>query len=288
MEVLRVRERAASGAAGLARATARQKRSSEPAGDALLREKLRQHSRKQLRCGYRRVGAELRNQGWRVNHKRVQRLWREEGLRVPHRPPKRRRLGQSAVPAQRLRVEHPNQVWALGFMFDTTWDGRPSKVLPLCDEFTRESVGGLPGRSTTADAVVAELDRLWLKRGGPPFIRCDNGPEFVARAIRDWCTMSGSRTSYIDKGSPWQNAYVEGFDSRARAECFAGEIFDTVSEARVLYEDWRRAYNRHHPHSAPGFQAPEVFATAFSQPKLARQLDLAPISCTRATDKLVT
>ena len=239
----------------------------------MLREKLRQLSKKRPRWGYRRVGAELRNQGWRVNHKRVQRLWREEGLRVPQRTPKRRRLGQSAVPAQRLRAEHPNQVWALDFMFDTTSDGRPFKVLSMCDEFTRESVGGLLGRSITADAVVDELDRLRLTRGAPEFIRCDNGPEFVAQAIRDWCTLSGSRTSYIDPGSPWQNAYVESFNSRARDELFAREIFDTVLEARVLYEDWRRAYNRHHPHSALGFQAPEVFAAAFSQPKLSHHLD---------------
>jgi putative transposase len=144
-------------------------------------------------------------EGWKVNHKRVQRLWRAEGLRVPPHSPKRRRLGTSTVPACRLQAERPNQVWALDFMFDTTADGRPFKVLSMCDEFTRESVGGLLGRSITADAVVEELDRLRLQRGAPGYIRCDNGPEFVAQAIRDWCRFCGTGTSFIDPGSPWQN-----------------------------------------------------------------------------------
>jgi putative transposase len=219
------------------------------------------------------VGTKLRQEGWQVNHKRVQRLWREEGLRVPQRSPKRRRLGHSTVPAQRLQAERPNQVWALDFMFDTTSDGRPFKVLSMCDEFTRESVGGLVGRSITADDVVAELDRLRRGRGAPEFIRCDNGPEFVARAIRDWCAGTGSGTSFIDPGSPWQNAFVESFNSRARDELFAREIFDSILEAKVLYEDWRQAYNRHHPHSALGFQPPEVFAKTFNNPKLSLPLD---------------
>jgi putative transposase len=220
----------------------------------------------------RRAGAVLRMEGWKVNHKRVQRLWREEGLRVPPHSPKRRRLGNSTVPAQRLQAERPN-LWALGFMFDTTADGRPFKVLSMGDEFTRESVGGLLGRSITADDVVAELDRLRLQRGGPEYIRCDNGPEFVARAIRDWCRFSGTGTSFIDPGSPWQNPNVESFNGRARDELFAREIFDSILEARVLYEDWRRAYNLHRPHRSLGLQPPAVFAAAFNNQKFSPALD---------------
>ena len=185
----------------------------------------------------------------------------------------RHRLGQSAAPAQRLRAEHPHQDWALDFRFDTTSDGRPLKVLSTCHEFTRESVGGLLGRSVTADAVVDELARLRLTRGAPEFVRCDNGPELVAQAIRDGCTLSGSPSSYIDPDSPWQNAHVESFNRQARDELFAREIFDTVLEATVLYVDWRRAYNRHHPHGALGFQGPAAFAAAFSQSKLSHHLD---------------
>jgi putative transposase len=176
-------------------------------------------------------------------------------------------LGQSTVPARRLQAERPNQVWALDFMFDTTADGRPFKVLSMCDEFTRESVRGLLGGSITAADVVAELDRLRLQRAAPEYLRCDNGPEFIAAAIRDWCRFSGTGTSFIDPGSPWQNAYVESFNGKARDELFAREIFDSVLEARVLYQDWRHAYNLHCPHRSLGLQPPAVFVAAFNNQK---------------------
>jgi putative transposase len=180
-----------------------------------------------------------------------------------------------------LQAERPNQVWALDFMFDTTADGRPFKVLSMCDEFTRESVGGRLGRSITADDVVAVLDQLRLQRGAPEYLRCDNGPEFIAAAIRDWCRFTGTSTSFIDPGSPWQNAYVEGFNGKARDELFAREIFDSILEARVLYEDWRHAYNLHRPHRALGLQPPAVFAAAFNNQKLSHTLDMDPLFWTR-------
>jgi len=187
-----------------------------------------------------------------------------EGLRVPPAPPKRSRLGTSSPGTERLRAEHPNHVWAMDFLFDTTADGRPFKVLSMCDEFTRESVGGQLGRSITADDVVAILDGAAAERGTPKYIRCDNGPEFVAAAIRDWCRFSGTGAAYIDPGSPWQNAYVESFNSRARDELFAREIFHSIMEARVLYDDWRRAYNHYRPHSALNWLPPAQYASQWS------------------------
>jgi putative transposase len=171
-----------------------------------LRARLRQISRTWPRYGFRRAWALLRLQGWVVNRKRVQRLWREEGLKVRPWAPKRRRLGTSTVPAQRLRAERPNHVWAIDFIFDATSDGRPIKALSMCDEFTRENLARRLGRSVTADDVVDALDEACATRGAPEFIRCDNGPEFIAVAIQDWCRFRGVGTAYIEPGSPVGNA----------------------------------------------------------------------------------
>jgi putative transposase len=200
-----------------------------------------------------------------VNRKRVQRMWREEGLRVPAHPPKRRRVGTSTVPAVRLTAERPNQVWAMDLLFDVTSDGRPFKVLSMCDEFTRESIGGELARSITADDIVRVLDGVVAARGAPRFIRCDNGPEFTAAAIKDWCRFSGAGSSFIEPGSPWQNPWVESFNARARDELFDREVFDSILEAKVLYDDWREIYNHRRPHSSLGYLAPAVFAAAFTK-----------------------
>ncbi len=258
-------ERQACRALRQPRSTQRRQPSRVMTREEQLRQRLREISGRWPRWGFRRAQATLRTEGWRVNHKRVQRLWRDEGLRVPQHSPKRRRLGESTVPADRLRAERPNQVWALDFMFDTTSDGRPFKVLSMCDEFTKECLQGPLGRSITAADVVAALDRAARLRGFPEHIRCDNGPEFVARAIRNWCRQTGAKTSYIEPGSPWQNPYVESFNSRARDELFAREIFDSILEARVLYADWCWSYNHLRPHSALNYQPPAAFAKAFSQ-----------------------
>jgi len=204
----------------------------------------------------------LRREGHQVNRKRVQRLWRQEGLRVPPHRLKRRRLGASTVPSRSVATR-PNHVWAMDFLFDTTADGRPFKVLAMCDEYTRESVGQRLGRSINADDVVTVLDAVVARRGAPEFVRCDNGPEFTAIAIRDWCRFSGTGTSFIEPGSPWQNAYVESFNARVRDELFAREVFATVAEARMLYADWCDEYNRHHPHSSLGWLAPAAFASGW-------------------------
>jgi putative transposase len=228
--------------------------------DAALRSELRQFSRERPRWGYRRAHHHLRELGWSVNRKRVQRLWREEGLRVPLRKRKRRRLGESTVPAERLRAERPNHVWAFDFQFDQTADGRALKLCNVVDEFTRESLVMLVARSIDADTVVRALERLVAERGAPELLRMDNGPEMTAHALADWCEFSRTATVFIDPGSPWQNPFVESFHSRVRDELLDVEEFSCLAEARVVIGDWREDYNQRRPHSALGMRTPAVFA----------------------------
>src|SRR5450759_5497670 len=225
-----------------------------------LRFRLREISRDWPRFGYRFAHSLLRREGWVVNRKRVQRLGREEGLRVRPDAQKRRLEGISTVPAKRLRAERRNHIWALDFIFDSTSDGRPLKALSMCDEVTRESVGRELGRSITAADVVEVLDQAKAKRGAPEYIRMDNGPEMIAGAIRDWCELSGTGTLYIEPGSPWENPFVESFNSRVRDELLAVEIFSCLAEAKVMVEDYRQDYNRHRPHRAHELMTPAASA----------------------------
>ena len=229
--------------------------------DAELRRRLGGFARGHPRWGYRRAHAVLVREGHRINRKKVQRLWREEGLRVPARKRKRRRLGHSTAAADRLRAGHPDHVWALNFQFDVTATGKVLKMLHVVDEFTRESLSDLVAYSIDADAVVALLDKLVGLRGTHPrFIRMDNGPELTANALRDWCRFTGAGTSYIEPGSPWQNPWVESYGSRMRDELLAIEQFDTLLEAQILVADWRQEYNDYRPHSALGMLTPTEFA----------------------------
>ncbi len=187
-------------------------------------------------------------------------LWREEGLRVPQKRRKRQRLGESTTPADRLVATHPNHVWGLDYQFDVTARGRVIKLLHVVDEFTRESLADVVEHTIDADATVAALDKIVGRRGThPDFIRCDNGPELTANALRDWCRFGGAGTSYIDPGSPWQNPWVESYGSRVRDELLAIEQFDTLLEAQVLMADWRSEYNEYRPHSALGMLTPVEF-----------------------------
>jgi putative transposase len=234
--------------------------------DQALRARLRKLSEDRPRWGYRRAHAQLREEGWTVNRKRVQRLWREEGLRVPSRRRKRQRLGESTVPAKRLAAERPDHVWALDFQFDQTADGRILKLLHVVDEFTREALAVECRRRIDADATVATLDSLVAARGrGPGHVRCENGPELTANALRDWCRFSKTGSAYIEPGSPWQNPYVESFGSRIRDELLAVEQFSCLAEAKVMVEDWRADDNEHRPHSALQMMAPAKFAAAWRQ-----------------------
>jgi putative transposase len=234
--------------------------------DDALRGRLREISRERPRWGYRRAHALLLEEGWEINRKRVQRLWREEGLRVPRRRRKRQRLGDSTVEARYLRAERPDHVWALDYQFDQTADGRILKALHVVDEFTREALAMECRRRIDADATVEVLDRLVAARGGAPeFIRCDNGPELTAHALKDWCRLGRTGSAYIEPGSPWENPFVESFNARVRDELLTVELFSCLAEAQVLVEAWRCDYNQHHPHSALGMKTPARFAQAWRE-----------------------
>jgi putative transposase len=262
--VLGVPERWACQLVGQHRSTQRHQ-PMESDRDRALRQQLRAFSRAHPRWGFRRAHAQLRSQGWVVNHKTVQRLWREEGLRVPSRRRKRQRLGTSTCPADRLAAERPDHVWALDYQFDQTTDGRILKLLNVVDEHTREALTITVDRRIDADATVGVLDRLVAERGTTPrFIRCDNGPELTANALRDWCRFTGTGTSYIEPGSPWQNPYVESFGGRLRDELLSVEAFTSLLEARVLVEDWRIEYNTLRPHSALDYLTPTDYAKAWT------------------------
>lgn len=218
-------------------------------------------AKKRPRFGYRRAHAIARKNGFAVNRKKVQRIWREEGLKVTHKAKKKSRLGRSVMEPKYLEAERPNHVWALDFQDDQTADGRRLRILNVVDEFTREVLATHVARSITADRTVEVLEELLDARGkAPSFIRMDNGPELTSYALGDWCRFSGTGASFIEPGSPWQNAYVESLNSRIRDELLNQELFHTLLEAQILAEDWRVDHNRHHPHSALGMLSPDEFA----------------------------
>lgn len=216
------------------------------------------------RYGYRRIAALLRADGWRVNRKRVQRLWRTEGLKVPQTQRKTRRLrdGSSANAAHRRRAERINHVWSFDFCHDRTADGRPLKIFSVIDEYTRRCLAIEVQRRMTGADVVRILGALMALHGVPEHIRCDNGPEFIAAAVRAWLRRAAVVALYIAPGSPWENAYAESYHARLRDEVLSREQFETLSQARALLEQWREQYNQERPHSALGYQTPEAFAAA--------------------------
>jgi transposase InsO family protein len=216
------------------------------------------------RYGYRRITALLRDAGWRVNKKRVERIWRREGLKVPSKQPKKGRLWLNDGSCIRLRPEYPNHVWSYDFVEERTHDGRKFRMLNIIDEFTRECLAIRVNRKLKAVDVIDALSDLFILRGVPGHIRSDNGPEFVATAVREWIAAVGAKTAYIEPGSPWENGYCESFNSKLRDELLKGEIFYTLEEAKVIVESWRRHYNTVRPHSSLGYRppAPEVVLAA--------------------------
>jgi len=208
------------------------------------------------RYGYRRVTALLREAGWRVNRKRVERIWRQEGLKVPHKQPKKSRLWLNDGSCIRLRPEYPNHVWSYDFVEDRTHDGRKFRMLNIIDEFTRECLAIRVSRKLKAIDVIDVLSDLFILRGVPGHIRSDNGSEFVAKAVRTWISAVGAKTAYIEPGSPWENGYCESFNSKLRDELLNGEIFYTLKEAQIVIEKWRRHYNTARPHSSLGYKPP--------------------------------
>jgi transposase InsO family protein len=208
------------------------------------------------RYGYRRVTAMLKTEGWRVNHKRVERIWRAEGLKVPQKQPKRGRLWLNDGSCVRLRPEHKDHVWSYDFVLARTDDGRAFRILNIVDEYTRECLAVVVERHITAQMVLDTLYYLFVARGVPEHIRSDNGPEFTAKAVREWLASLKVKTLFIEPGSPWENGYVESFNGKLRDELLNREVFTTLIEARVLIEEWRREYNEIRPHSALGYRPP--------------------------------
>jgi putative transposase len=258
-----VSERLACRVLGQHRSTQR-KIPKEPEDEAALTADIIALATQYGRYGYRRITALLRDAGWWVNTKRVERIWRREGLKVPQKQPKKGRLWLTDGSCIRLRPGYPNHVWSYDFVEDRTHDGRKFRMLNILDEFTRECLAIRVGRKLKAVDVIDVLSDLFILRGVPGHIRSDNGPEFVAKAVREWITAVGARTAYIEPGSPWENGYCESFNSKLRDELLKGEIFYTLQEARVIIESWRRHYNTVRPHSSLGYRppAPEVLVPA--------------------------
>jgi putative transposase len=214
------------------------------------------------RYGYRRITMLLRAEGWHVNHKRVARIWRQEGLKVPQKQPKRRRLWLNDASCIRLRPAHRNHVWSYDFVADRTSEGRKMRILNIIDEYTRECLSMRVDRTITALDVIETLKDLFVTRGIPDHIRSDNGPEFVADLLRGWLQNLRVKPLFIEPGSPWENGYIESFNGKFRDELLNGEIFDTLTEARVVTERWRKQYNQTRPHSSLNYRppAPEAFS----------------------------
>ena len=222
-------------------------------------------ARRYGRYGYRKITALLRDAGWLVNDKRVERIWRQEGLKVPKKQPKRGRLWLEDGSCIRLRPEHRNHVWSYDFVEDRTHDGRKFRMLNVVDEFTHECLAIRVSRKLTSIDVIDVLSDLFILRGVPGHVRSDNGPEFIAKAVQAWITAVGAKTAYIAPGSPWENGFVESFNARLRDELLDGEIFYSLKEAQIVIESWRRHFNTTRPHASLGYRppAPEVFVPPF-------------------------
>jgi transposase InsO family protein len=218
------------------------------------------------RYGYRRVTAMLRHTGWRVNHKRVERIWRREGLKVPKRQPRRGRLWLNSGSCVRLRPERKDHVWAYDFVTARTHDGRAFKMLTIVDEFTRECLAIDVARNLKGDDLLECLCWLMTTRGVPTHVRSDNGPEFTAKAVRAWLAKVGTQTLFIEPGSPWENGYVESFNGKLRDEVLNREIFYSLTEAQVVIELWRNEYNTTRPHSSLGYKPPAPQAITTGPP----------------------
>ena len=224
--------------------------------DQKLGEQLHAIAAYHKRYGYRPAHRQLRRQGEIINHKRVQRIWRLEGLSLPLRRTCRKMRTGASVP---LAATRPHEVWTYDFIHDKCNRGHRLKFLTITDEFTRKSLAVVTGTSIPAERVRQELERLFNKHGAPECIRSDNGPEFVSKTIKHWLQQQGVETMYIAPGCPWQNAYAESFHSRFRSECLDRQWFHTVREAAVVVEAWRKYYNQERLHSSLGYVPPEEF-----------------------------
>lgn len=230
--------------------------------DKTLVRKIRGMARRHPRYGYRRVWALLRRGGMKVNRKRVYRVWKKEGLSLSRRPSRKRARKGGQVP---LKALYPGHVWTYDFLQDATADGRRLRILTVVDEFTRESIAIRVERRMPAAVVIEVLREAFRRYGAPAYLRSDNGPEFIAEAVQSWLAGQGTKTHYIDPGSPWQNAFGESFNDKLRQECLNLEVFETLEEAQVVIAAWRRRYNTRRPHSSLGYRTPKEFRTAWEK-----------------------
>lgn len=256
-----VSERRACQLFGQPRGTQRYQPQDISAEEKKLVARIHELVRKHPRYGYRFITAKLRQEGWRVNCKRVYRLWRQEGLKVPKKTRKKRRLGHSGNSCARRRAEHKDHVWTWDFIHDRTAGGQPLKWFAITDEYTRECLALEVDRSITADKVLDILTNLFLARGVPGHIRSDNGPEFIAQAIRRHGAAAGLEMLYIEPGAPWENGFGESFFSRLRDELLNVEEFANLAEARWFARRRQREHNEERPHSSLGYQTPSAFAS---------------------------
>ena len=263
--MLSISERRACVALGQYRSTQRKLPRGREDEDRLMAD-LIELTRQYGRYGYRKIAALLRDAGWQVSDKRVERLWRREGLKVPRKQPKRGRLWLTDGSCIRLRAEYPNHVWSYDFVEDRSHEGRKLRLLNIIDEFTHECLAIRVSRKLKSIDVIDALSDLFIMRGVPQHIRSDNGPEFIAKAVQDWIAAAGAKTAYIAPRSPWENGFIESFNARLRDELLDGEIFYTLREAQIVIESWRHHYNTKRPHASLGYRAPapEVFVPALT------------------------
>ncbi len=235
------------------------------------------------RYGTPRITALLRREGLAVNHKRVERIWRREGLKVPQEQPKRGRLWLNDGSCIRLRAERKDHVWAYDFVQDVTHDGKPFRMLTIVDEHTRECLAINVARNFRSDDVLEQLSWLMATRGVPDHIRSDNGPEFTANVVRDWLGKVGVQTLFIEPGSPWENGYCESFNGKLRDELLKCETFYTLRDAKILIEQWRVHYNTVRPHSGLGYRPPAPEARPAKPPSATLQAVSRGWACSPST-----
>ena len=264
MKELTVSERRSCSLIGIPRSSYRY-RTIERVDDG-LGAKLHEIAEEDPTAGYRTAWAYLRREGRVVNHKRVQRVWREEGLTQPKKRKRKRYLG-GAVP---IEATHHNHVWTYDFVHDRTESGHPLRILTIEDEYTREGLAVVVGRNLPSSRVQEVVASLIAKRGVPEYLRSDNGPEFIAVGLTEWLVEQGTKTHHIDPGSPWQNAYGESFNAILRRDCLNRELFHSVLEARIKTQRWRQRYNTKRPHSGLGYLTPAEFRDGIRIPLLER------------------
>jgi putative transposase len=250
-------ERQACQLVSLPRSTHRYEHIRKPE-ENVLREQIRALATQNKRFGYPRIHALLEREYGVVNIKRVHRIWKDEGLQLPRRRPRKRNTGPTGEVFH--KATHKNHVWSWDFVFDATEKGGALKCLTVIDEYTRESLEISVSNRIGSQKVISIIDQLFLSRGTPDFIRSDNGPEFVAKAIHKWLKKRGSKAMYIKPGSPWENPYIESFNGKFRDECLNMHIFRNISDAQWIISQWRNLYNYYRPHSSLNYQTPTQFA----------------------------